>query len=427
MYIRWVEDDPDSGKGHYEAYSKGNKLSTNCYLIGYINGSDNFGDTYQFNENGTITVTFTEDSYVFAKKGSAWYMTDGFTEATTGATLYAAVGELRPESDGGRGNKLKVPAGTYTFTLTEQGDTMFLSYAEGQPETTEGAWVPVTYVAANEQKPYHDMYAVWVGEFYIYHSGIEGGALETVPITFKGSYDLTARVTALNQTRAEGADKYLYGGYYLANGFTAPAMDEKGIPTATCAAYDGTNWTWTTPVTDKPGNAIAPKGGVTYVIKEVPAEKYLQPYFHFTYRKNSDPAQQTLDTAWLISDIDDNMYQQTGFVIITSDKEANVCSSLTVENAVGGASVLLKPETIFRAKGVTGGYLSYLEVMRGGTVSNGFGTTSTILQYWVTPDGMIVTGTSQRTYGALDTKTNAKANVTTTDVASTIAVFGAQS
>jgi uncharacterized repeat protein (TIGR02543 family) len=429
VYIRWVEDNSETGAGHYEAQGS-NRLSKDYYLIGWINNADYRGEDYHFNSNGTYTVTFPTDTYVFVKNGDgAWFMTDGYGDGTSGTNLYAAVGELRPKEDGGRGDKIFVPANTeVTFTLIEQGDTLFLSYVEGAPTSNEGeeTWVPVTYVAANEQKPYHDMYAVWVGEFYIYHSGIEGGALEKVTIDFKGGYDLTARVTALSQSRDGEADKFLYGGYYLDGGFTAPAVDDKGVPTATCAAYDGANWTWTTPVTDQPGNAITPKGGVTYYIKEVPADKYLQPYFHYTYLKESDPAYQTIRTAWLISDIDDAMYKETGFMIINDNDKANVCTQLTVQNTVGGASVVLKPTTIFRSKGVTKGFLSYLEVL-----SNGEQTLlkegNTVVQYWVTPDGLIVTGISARTFNALDTRKNIKAEggVVTETVRSTIGVFSA--
>ncbi len=416
VYIRWVEDNSETGAGHYEA--KGSiKLSQNYSLVGYWSGADqNTG--YQFNNNGTLTVTFNTDAYVCVKEpGGAWYMIDGtYSAGTTGSVLVKKNGE-----------KLFVPGNTeVTFTLTENSDgSLFLSYVEGRPETqSDENWVPVTYVAANEQKPYHDMYAVWEGSFQIYHSGVAGGAIETVPINFKGTYDLTKHVGTAN--RADPIDKVLYGGYYLKGGFTAPApVVAEGETEAKIPAYDGTNWTWTTAQTEN-GMSMTPKAGETYYIKEVPADKYLQPYFHFTYRKDTDPAAQTLDTAWLISDIDDCKYKETGFVIVTDDNKANVCTSLTVQNTVGGTKVELKPETIFRGKGVTSGYLSYLEVMRGGTTSNGFGTSSTVLQYWVTPDGLIVTGTTQRIYSMLDTKTNAKSGVQAEPVASTIAVFETQ-
>ena len=309
-------------------------------------------------------------------------------------------------------------------------DDVYIRWNEAQnryeAKDASNNWVTVTYVAANEQKPYHDMYAVWVGEFYIYHSGMEGGAVEKVTIDFKGGYDLTARVTALSQSRADEADKFLYGGYYLEGGFTAPAVDDKGVPTATCAAYNGANWTWTTPVTDQPGNAITPKGGVTYYIKEVPASAYLQSYFHYTYKKEPLPENQTLSSAWVISAIDDAMYKETGFVIIKNNDKANVCTQLTVETAVGGTKVVLKPQNIFRSKDVKeGDFLSYLEVMTNGTKNLGFDENVTVLQYWVTPDNMIVTGIASRSYGSLANKTAAKSGLTDATVHSTIGVFSA--
>ncbi len=304
----------------------------------------------------------------------------------------------------------------------------------------ELTWQTVQYVAADEQKPYHDMYAIWGGEFKVYHSGIEGGAVETYSLSRDNkTFDLTRYYT---NTRAGGDEHtgeykdagFLYGGYYLEGGFKPAAYTEKTvgegdaqktiyIPTSTCAAYDGANWTWTTPVTDQPGNAITPKGGVTYYIKEVPADKYLQPYFHYTYKKgDTNP----IVTAWLISDIDDAMYKETGFVIVHNENgtenKAYVCSQLTVQNRVGGAAVLLTPQAIFRAKDVTGGYLSYLEAITD-YVNGPLKANDKVLQYWVTPDGLIVTGIAQRSYANLTDKATVKEGMSEDTVSSTINVF----
>jgi hypothetical protein len=305
----------------------------------------------------------------------------------------------------------------------------------------ELTWQTVQYVAADEQKPYHDMYAIWGGEFKVYHSGIVGGAVETYSLSRDNkTFDLTRYYTDSRAGGDEHTGEYknngfLYGGYYLADGVTLPtgftfedvlAAGEVPVEGGEYVpAYDGVNWKFNTPVTEAPGNAIAPRGGVMYVIKEVPADKYLQPYFHFTYRKDSDPAAQTLDTAWLISDIDDCKYKETGFVIVSDNDKANVCTSLTVQTTVGsGTSVKLEPKTIFRAKGVTGGYLSYLEVMRNGEQTL-LHEGDSVLQYWVTPDGMIVTGIASRTYGSLANKTAAKTGLTDATVHATIGVFSA--
>ena len=160
IYIKWVEDNADTGAGHYEARYDQNTLSQQYSLVGYWSGA--IQDTgYQFNQNGTLTVTFNTDAYVVVKEpGGAWYMIEGaYSAGATGTVLKKTEGE-----------KLFVPANTeVTFTLTENKDgTLFLSYAEGAPASSGEVWVPVTYVAANEEKPYHDMYAVWEGSFQIY-------------------------------------------------------------------------------------------------------------------------------------------------------------------------------------------------------------------------------------------------------------------
>ena len=113
-------------------------------------------------------------------------------------------------------------------------------------------------------------------------------------------------------------------------------------------------------------------------------------------------------------------------MIVSADNTAKVCSTLTVQNKVGGASVLLKPETIFRSKGVTGGYLSYLEVItdyQQTLLHEG----DKVLQYWVTPDGLIVTGIAQRSYAHLQDKSNVKDDIVNETVPSSIAVFQAPS
>ena len=174
------------------------------------------------------------------------------------------------------------------------------------------------------------------------------------------------------------------------------------------------DWTWTTPVTDQPGNAITPKGGVTYYIKEVPADKYLQPYFHYTYKKGIEG--EPIVTAWLISDLDDQNYTESGFVIVDAKGKAKICSSLTVQNAVGGNTIKLTAKRIFGVDG--SGLLTYRRVIENYAGINGFGDGAKILQYWVTPDGLIVTGTTSRVYTGTAGKTGI--SCTPTPVSSTI-------
>ena len=272
---------------------------------------------------------------------------------------------------------------------------LFLKYVDGkfyaQKVEGTGDWdMEVTQVAADENLPYDDLYAVWQGVFYVYHSGVEGGNIETITID-KTTFDLTNTPEGLT-------DGTLYGGYYLKGGFTAPDATD-GVPSATCAAYDGTNWTWTTPVRTEAGNAITPVAGTTYYIKEVPADKYLQPYLHYTYKWNDG----TITASWLVSNVDDTKYKETGFLVIsTAEDKAKVCNSLTVQNTgTQQNTVKLTTDLVFN---VTGGYLTYLPVMdaNGAIASTGYAANCTIKQYWITPDGLAVTSANARTYGVID-------------------------
>ena len=96
-------------------------------LVGFINGADDGnGDDYASTNhkfvNGSLTMTFTETSYVFVKTtdNANWYMTQTFTQGTT-ATLY--------NTSTGAMEKMQVPAGEVTFTLVENSaGTLTLSY-----------------------------------------------------------------------------------------------------------------------------------------------------------------------------------------------------------------------------------------------------------------------------------------------------------
>ena len=103
------------------------------YLFGYINGANyaceedyqNIG-IYEF-VNGSLTVSFTSNSYVAVKTGdnNDWYMTNGYPgDGVSSATLY------NTKKEGLEVNKLYVPGGTTVkFTLTVNTDeTLKLSY-----------------------------------------------------------------------------------------------------------------------------------------------------------------------------------------------------------------------------------------------------------------------------------------------------------
>ena len=123
------------------------KLIQDMYLFGYINGADyadkddseNLGE-YKF-VNGSLTVEFTQDSYVGIKSADNlnWYKTDGWQGYVSSVTLYnASAGAIT------NGDKLFIPGNTeIVFTLVDNGDdTYTLSYiavvCPHESHTTDG-------------------------------------------------------------------------------------------------------------------------------------------------------------------------------------------------------------------------------------------------------------------------------------------------
>ena len=98
------------------------KAATDYYLHGYINGADVAGTNYKF-ENGSLSVTFSSDSYVYINDGSKDYKTEGWLgSGVTSATL-------KDSSTISNGDKLMVPAGNVVFTLVDNGNgSVTLSY-----------------------------------------------------------------------------------------------------------------------------------------------------------------------------------------------------------------------------------------------------------------------------------------------------------
>ena len=130
-------------EGGNDSGNTGGGLSTDYYLIGYIDGADygsgaedwqNLGD-YKF-VNGKVTVTFNETSYVYVKTGdlSGWFMAKEYVfpnESGASGVLYNTANEPAALE------KIGVPAGTATFTLKENNDgSLTLSYTMGGQTTS---------------------------------------------------------------------------------------------------------------------------------------------------------------------------------------------------------------------------------------------------------------------------------------------------
>ena len=126
----WYPLDSMDANGHFEvgSWSEGGSttLDGDYYLVGFINGVDVSETDNHFNGN-TITMTFTEDSYVCIRDAAGnWFMTNGFQGTdVTRVTLY-------PTSITGEdSNKMYAPAGEVTFTLSKNSDGTFNLSTDG--------------------------------------------------------------------------------------------------------------------------------------------------------------------------------------------------------------------------------------------------------------------------------------------------------
>ena len=99
------------------------------YLHGWINSADYTGADYKFGEDGTVTVTFSADSYVYVTNGdgSETYMTDGYQGAVTSATLKDTAKHTLTAD---KWDKLLIPGGSeVVITMVKNDDnTITLSY-----------------------------------------------------------------------------------------------------------------------------------------------------------------------------------------------------------------------------------------------------------------------------------------------------------
>lgn len=330
----------------------------------------------------------------------------------THITWYANNGTDASVTDDGIQTNEAVPiraADTFTYyghtflgwakSATATENELFLKYEDGKfkAKDSDGNWFVATKVAADENPPIDDLYAIWKQDyFYVYYTGrnqveriaINGAEMET------NGYDLiTGHLTA----------NTLYGGYFASYSGASDEAAVKGLPfdengkttDANGTAYTGqTGVTWGTAFTQH-GNALKPVADTVYYVKEVP-DTYLRPYLHYTYYKDDGH----ISSAWLISNIDDVNYSQAGFLITSDSMDAQICKSLTVRTLHGGNAVKLTSARLFK----TTGYLTYAQVINGASITAPFAENAEVRQYWVTPDSMMVTGTILRSYQSVRNK-----------------------
>lgn len=257
-------------------------------------------------------------------------------------------------------------------------DNLFLKYDYQQKkffakDSSGNFTVDATQVAADEELPYHDLYAVWESVIYVWHSST--AQKEEIPMS-----DLEKAGYKLDIISKVNTADYYYGGWYTKyNGdetkpYNAFAGDRAGEwKYAEASAVDGSAIT-IDPATD---------AGKTYYLKEVP-KAYLSNYSEMIYKLDGEK----IVNLFQMSAVDDLNYSETGFVVINAENKATVVRTFTFKQH-SGKTTMRRADLIF--SGVSNpSYLTYLDMGKLGLVTEN--SSFTVTPYWKTKDGKTITG-----------------------------------
>ncbi|MCR5653023.1 MAG: hypothetical protein K6F88_04390, partial [Ruminococcus sp.] len=179
-----------------------------------------------FNSSGSLTATFSNDSYVYINANGTDYKTASYVSGSSGS-FYA-----------GNTEKMFVPKGTATFTLTKSGSGFSLSYTTsgggGTTDPTEPT-NPTTDSALYLSVP--STYEAGTPNWYIWTWGTGSGR------AVKGTKDSTS-------------------GYYK---FTDSDSNVIFLRIANGSTFDGSNWS-NPPVWNKTNDLTVPSGNNLYTI-----------------------------------------------------------------------------------------------------------------------------------------------------------------
>lgn len=273
-------------------------------------------------------------------------------------------------------------------------DDIYLKWTgtEYEVRNDDGTYSPFSSqkVYADETTPYHDMYAVWAGFYYIYHSS--DGTLEAVQVPFDDSEtkDLVAEVKT----------NYLYGGYYKTSGavvsvdanemraakdsiLNAPnfwnytdscvafgSVTETSLTEEGAVVYNGTSIKHTVDNVTVPfwqkaqaytelGTELAPTAGTVYYLKEVPTSFLPNRLVYVKADKNTQLYDGTpieegkLTSLYLLTALDDRNYADNGFFVGDASDGQNVTS---LNGKSGSADSVSRVFTIFVKNGETYSY-----------------------------------------------------------------------
>ena len=375
-----------------------------------------------------LTVVYTDATYTIQLKAVYkdkeeetpthidWYSNYGSENDGKGKLYHSYTGIKINEAV----NIIAAPSRTgYAFkgwTKTKGGTTAdFLVWTGTAYQTIDGT--TVTQVAADEEQPYDDLFAVWEKEYFTVYYSSQPGVPHRLPVVdyLAGANLMKGDGGALPGVHAN----CYYGGYY-----TAPPANWPAQPTATTDYREELIWNSGAAGTAD-GRTLVPTANATYYVKEVDASKYLKLFYKYTYVKKT----KRLTGLWVMTCLDDLRYSDTGFVVFETrlgesayaagDKTThvgNAYKTITVKAVEPTGSTETPQQITVKPKDVCGGQDVNTEKARltfcpiTDIYGNDFAQISqkdpevrgkaefSIVPYWVTKDGITVYAKNYRTY-----------------------------
>ena len=314
----------------------------------------------------------------------------------------------------------KLPIDKAPASQTSAVNDLFLKWvpatdtvaAHYEAKDDNGNWVKVTEVAADENRPYDDLYAVWAENyFYVYHSST--GKLEAVSLTQltkQGEYDLTKKT----------AGDTLYGGYYSAcgavptNGITADVKRaassnkaDKQTKVSGAVTYDATSlktgdnrfWTranaakverttkgtngqeTTGAVEAGSGDKVKPVKDDVFYLKEVPS-CYLQTNARWVYDWADG---YKIKNIYMLTTMDDSLYTELGYIVVTNNQKARIVSKFSYQQRNSDVINTVTIQDLLKKSGKMG-YIGVVDAT--GKIDDIETGSVSMLPYWKTLDGV---------------------------------------
>lgn len=378
------------------------------------------GDAISYDEQVRGSILTEDSQYAALANGNYATIANGVTTITL---TMPANGEIR---------LVNLPSGTkYSVKEIEDDNGSYNYAATNSQMITEEGTSAGTVTTANTvtgtiegNKASLETYYNWAANFYVYHS--KDNTIEKISFAderVKGTFENNTYKYTFNLVN-ETKTGSLYGGYFSAYGgqkmtdaqIVAATYDQTGSSGGVynTAKTDGiwakdtgaTAYTGSSATAWKSANALKVNGlamnpGVSkvYYLKEVP-KQYISPYIYYVYDEVAPS--HDLKRLYMITDTDDKNYDEVGILCqdTTDDRNTKTLYASIKVNKDG-------QDTVYET--LTAKNLSQVKVTDFGSVPRGYlanwDTRSLIaankeylmLPYWITLDGVTVTGVSNRT------------------------------